>query len=70
MQRGLVAKVSPVEFINQVKAETMKVVWPTRRETVMTAIMVVVMTLLLGIFFFSVDWAFSRIVKLLLSLAS
>ena len=64
------AKVSPVEFINQVKAETMKVVWPTRRETVMTAIMVVVMTLLLGIFFFSVDWAFSRIVKLLLSLAS
>jgi preprotein translocase subunit SecE len=70
MQRGLVAKVSPVEFINQVKAETMKVVWPTRRETVMTAIMVVVMTVLLGIFFFSVDWAFSRIVKLLLSLAS
>jgi preprotein translocase subunit SecE len=57
-------------FINQVKAETLKVVWPTRRETVMTAVMVVVMTLVLGIFFFSVDWAFSRIVKILLSLAS
>jgi preprotein translocase subunit SecE len=65
-----VAKVSPVEFMNQVKAETAKVVWPTRRETVMTAVMVVIMTLILGIFFFSVDWAFSRIVKLLLSLAS
>ena len=64
------AKVSPVEFMNQVKAETAKVVWPTRRETVMTAIMVVIMTMVLGIFFFSVDWAFSRIVKLLLSLAS
>ena len=64
------AKVSPVEFMNQVKAETAKVVWPTRRETVMTAIMVVIMTVVLGIFFFSVDWAFSRIVKLLLSLAS
>ncbi len=64
------AEVSPIEFINQVKAETAKVVWPTRRETVMTAIMVVVMTVVLGIFFFSVDWAFSRIVKLLLSLAS
>ncbi len=64
------AKVSPIEFINQVKAETAKVVWPTRRETVMTAVMVVVMTVVLGIFFFSVDWAFSRIVKLLLSLAS
>jgi preprotein translocase subunit SecE len=65
-----VAKVSPIEFMNQVKAETLKVVWPTRRETVMTAIMVMVMTIVLGIFFFSVDWAFSRIVKLLLSLAS
>ncbi|WP_404711556.1 preprotein translocase subunit SecE [Sphingomonas sp. MMS24-J13] len=64
------AKVSPIEFMNQVKAETAKVVWPTRRETVMTAIMVMVMTIVLGIFFFSVDWAFSRIVKLLLSLAS
>jgi len=57
-------------FVNQVKAETGKVVWPTRRETVMTAVMVVVMTFALGIFFFGVDWAFSRIVRLLLSLAS
>ena len=57
-------------FVQQVKAETAKVVWPTRRETVMTAIMVVVMTLTLGIFFFAVDWAFSRIVRVLLSFAS
>lgn len=55
-------------FINQVKAETNKVVWPTRRETVMTAIMVVIMTTILSVFFFGVDWAFSRIVRLLLSL--
>ena len=57
-------------FISQVKAETGKVVWPTRRETVMTAIMVVVMALVLGIFFFGVDWVFSRIVRTLLTLAS
>ena len=57
-------------FINQVKTETGKVVWPTRRETVMTAVMVVVMTMTLGIFFFGVDWVFSRIVRELLSLAS
>jgi len=56
-------------FINQVKAETSKVVWPTRRETVMTAIMVVLLTVILGIFFFTVDWGFSRIVRFLLSLA-
>jgi preprotein translocase subunit SecE len=55
-------------FIQQVKTETQKVVWPTRRETVMTAIMVVIMTTVLSIFFFGVDWAFSRIVRFLLSL--
>jgi len=56
-------------FVNQVKAETDKVAWPTRRETAMTAVMVVVMTLVLGIFFFTVDWGFSRIVRVLLKLA-
>jgi len=63
-----VAKTSPGEFIRQVKAETAKVVWPTRRETVTTTIMVGIMTLLLGIFFFGIDQLFSSIVKFLLSL--
>jgi preprotein translocase subunit SecE len=57
-------------FIQQVRAETAKVVWPSRRETMMTAIMVVIMTTVLSIFFFGVDWAFSRIVRFLLSLAA
>ena len=38
------AKVNPGEFFNQVKAETAKVVWPTRRETLTTALMVVIMS--------------------------
>ena len=68
---GLVAGIRNIPtFINQVKAETAKVVWPSRRETGMTAVMVVIMTLLLGIFFFGVDWVFSRIVRELISLAS
>ena len=57
-------------FINQVKVETGKVVWPSWPETWKTAIMVVVMALTLGVFFFGVDWAFSRIVRMLLTLAS
>ena len=64
------AKTSPGEFIRQVKAETAKVVWPTRKETVTTAIMVVIMTTLLGLFFFGVDSAFSATVKALLGLLS
>jgi len=55
-------------FINQVKVETSKVVWPRRKETLTTALMVVVLTVLLGIFFFGVDWVFSRIVGALLKL--
>jgi len=65
-----VAKVNPGEFLRQVRAETAKVVWPTRKETVTTAVMVVIMTTLLGIFFFGVDSAFSAIVKALLRLLS
>lgn len=62
------AKTSPGEFIRQVRAETAKVHWPSRRETVTTAIMVVIMTVMLGVFFFGVDQIFSRIVRALLSL--
>jgi preprotein translocase subunit SecE len=63
-----VARTSPGEFLRQVRAETAKVVWPTRKETVTTAIMVVIMTTLLGLFFFATDSAFSAIVKALLGL--
>jgi preprotein translocase subunit SecE len=63
-----VAKTTPGEFIRQVRAETAKVVWPTSRETMMTAVMVVIMTTVLAIFFFGLDSAFSAIVKALLSL--
>ncbi len=64
------AKVSIGEFARQVRAETAKVVWPTRKETVTTAVMVVIMTTLLGLFFFGVDSAFSALVRGLLSLLS
>lgn len=62
------ARTTPGEFLRQVRAETGKVVWPTRRETLMTGLMVVIMTSLLAIFFFGVDSAFSVIVQFLLSL--
>jgi preprotein translocase subunit SecE len=62
------AKTSPGEFIRQVKAETAKVVWPSRKETITTTIMVGIMTLMLGVFFFGIDQMFAAIVKFLLSL--
>ena len=63
------AKTTPIEFIRQVRAETAKVVWPTRRETIMTGVMVMIMTVLLGLFFLGIDSVFDAIVRGLLSLA-
>ena len=62
------AKTSPGEFARQVRAEARKVVWPTGKETWMTAVMVFIMTSILAIFFFGVDSFFGAIVKYLLSL--
>ena len=67
-KRNEVAKTSPGEFIRQVRAEGSKVVWPTRKETVTTAIMVLIMTIILAIFFFGVDSLFNTIVQFLLGL--
>ena len=67
-KRKAVAKTSPGEFIRQVRAEGSKVVWPTRKETVTTAIMVLIMTIILAVFFFGVDSLFNTIVQFLLGL--
>ena len=63
------AKNSPGEFIRQVRTEVGKVVWPTRQETVQTAIMVLILTIILAVFFLGVDAVFAAIVKGLLALA-
>ncbi|KHS48845.1 MULTISPECIES: preprotein translocase subunit SecE [Novosphingobium] len=63
------AKTSPGEFFNQVKAEARKVVWPTRQETTTTAIFVGIMMLILAVFFLGIDSLFSAVVRFLLSLA-
>jgi preprotein translocase subunit SecE len=64
------AKTSPAEFVNQVRAEASKIVWPTNRETMMTTVMVVIMTSILGLFFFGIDTVFGAVVKWLLAMAA
>ncbi len=46
---------NPVKFIQEVRSEVSKVVWPTRREVLMTTVMVFIMAALTAIFFFLVD---------------
>ena len=49
------AKVNPARFVQEVRAEASKVVWPTRRETMLTTVMVFVMAAIAATFFFLID---------------
>ncbi|ABF62959.1 preprotein translocase subunit SecE [Ruegeria sp. TM1040] len=49
------ATINPVKFIQQVRAEVSKVVWPTRREVLLTTVMVFIMAALAAAFFAVVD---------------
>jgi len=49
------AKANPFQFIQQVRSEVSKVVWPTRRETLLTTAMVFTMAFFAALFFFLVD---------------
>ena len=63
------AKTSPGEFFRQIRAEGSKVVWPTRQETVTTAIFVAILMTILALFFLGIDSLFGAVVQWLLSLA-
>lgn len=46
---------NPLQFIQQVRAEVAKVVWPTRREVMLTTVMVFILAALTAVFFAIVD---------------
>ncbi len=49
------ATTNPLQFIQQVRTEVSKVVWPTRREVMLTTVMVFIMAALVAVFFALVD---------------
>ena len=51
----MATKANPLQFLQQVRSEVGKVVWPTRREVVLTTIMVFIMAALTATFFSLVD---------------
>ena len=56
-RRAPMAVTNPLQFIQQVRAEVAKVVWPTRREVLLTTVMVFIMAALTAVFFALVDLA-------------
>ena len=67
---AMIPKGGPVKYVAQVRQEGRKVVWPTRRETVVTTIMVLIFTVLLGAFFFVIDSILSVVVQFIIGLGS
>ena len=59
---------SPFKFLQEVRTETNKVSWPSRRETMITTIMVFVMVALSSIFFFAADLVIRYFVTFLLGI--
>jgi len=51
------ATTNPAQFIQQVRSEVSKITWPTRREVVLTTVMVFALSALAALFFGLVDIA-------------
>ncbi|MFN9000910.1 MAG: preprotein translocase subunit SecE [Holosporales bacterium] len=60
------AKVTPVQFLQQVKQEVTKVTWPTRKETMVTCVMVGVLSVIAALFFLAVDGSIAFIMSRIL----
>lgn len=63
------AKVSPFKFLQEVRSEVDKVTWPTRRETLITTIMVFLMATVCAIFFLVADQIFRFLITFILGVA-
>ena len=61
------ALTNPLQFIQQVRSEVAKVVWPSRREVVLTSVMVFALAIVTAIFFFLVDFTIRQGLQAVLS---
>ena len=63
-------KVGPVKYVGQVRQEARRVVWPGWPEVWKTTVLVMILFVLMGIFFFFVDLALANIVQFVLGLGT
>lgn len=61
-------RVSPLQFLSQVRAEGRKIVWPSRKETWITSVMVFIMVALAIVFFWLVDMAVGWLAEIIVGL--
>lgn len=67
-ERMLMAGANPLKFLQEVRQEVSKVTWPSRNETMISTVMVLVFVALASIFFLAADQIISWLVQLMLSI--
>ena len=60
---------NPLKFIQDVKQEAFKVTWPTGKETVQGALMVVAMAIIASLFFLLLDQVLKFLLEILLKVS-
>jgi preprotein translocase subunit SecE len=61
---------NPIQFLREVRAEAAKIVWPSRRETGISTVMVIVFAALASLFFLLADQVMSRVVSFLVGVGT
>ncbi|WP_443112560.1 preprotein translocase subunit SecE [Devosia sp. ZB163] len=62
------AGVNPLKFLQEVRQEVGKVTWPTRQETLISTVMVLIMVVIASLFFLAADQLIAWLVQLMLSI--
>tara|TARA_B100001996_G_C18242753_1_gene432137 strand:+ start:23 stop:214 length:192 start_codon:yes stop_codon:yes gene_type:complete len=60
---------NPLKFIQDVKQEAFKVTWPTGKETIQGALMVVAMAVIASLFFLLLDQVLKFFLEIILKLS-
>ena len=63
----MASKTNPFTFLQQVRAEASKITWPSRRETMISTAMVLVMVIFAALFFFAADQLIGWLLSFVLS---
>ena len=66
----MASKTNPIAFLQQVRSEASKVTWPSRRETVISTVMVFIMVVVAALFFFAADQLMGWLIGLILNVGA
>jgi preprotein translocase subunit SecE len=66
----MASKTGPIQFLQQVRSEASKITWPSRRETMISTAMVLLMVIFAALFFFAADQLIGWLMGLVLNVGN